>query len=201
MRWNDWPLLRSPHKQPTIQVVVFSLISYQPNQIQNKRQAIYLNRCYCPQRCGLSIFEMLRKMWSPYVKSIDQFPWWRHYMETFFPRYWPFVRGIHRSPEHSPVASDAEVWCFLWPAHEQTVEQKIERLVIWDAIALIIALLWCQYSLNMLSSDNLSVLLYQCQISEWLGQWQVKISRFKYFASAWYEMSSRISKRHHIKIW
>ena len=78
---------------------------------------------------------------------------------------------------------------------------KIERLVIWDAIALIIALLWCQYSLNMLSSENLSVLLYQCQISERLGQWQVKISRFKYFASAWYEMSSRISKRHHIKIW
>ena len=28
-------------------------------------------------------------------------PWWRHQMETF-PRYWPFVRGIHRSPVNSP---------------------------------------------------------------------------------------------------
>ena len=30
--------------------------------------------------------------------------WWRHQMETFshFPRYWPFVRGIHRSPVNSP---------------------------------------------------------------------------------------------------
>ena len=26
--------------------------------------------------------------------------WWRHQMETF-PRYWPFVRGIHRSPVNS----------------------------------------------------------------------------------------------------
>ena len=34
-------------------------------------------------------------------------------------------------------ASEAELWCFLWPAHEQTVVQTIETLVIWDAIALI----------------------------------------------------------------
>ena len=31
---------------------------------------------------------------------------WKH-----FPRYWPFVRGIHQ-------ASDAELWCFLWSAPE-----------------------------------------------------------------------------------
>ena len=28
----------------------------------------------------------------------SQFAWWRHQMETF-PRYWPFVRGIHRLPD------------------------------------------------------------------------------------------------------
>ena len=27
--------------------------------------------------------------------------WWRHQMETF-PRYWPFVWGIHRWPVNSP---------------------------------------------------------------------------------------------------
>ena len=27
--------------------------------------------------------------------------WWRHQMQPF-PRYWPFVRGIHRSPVNSP---------------------------------------------------------------------------------------------------
>ena len=34
-------------------------------------------------------------------------------------------------------ATDAELWCFLWSAPEQTVEQTIETPVIWDAIALI----------------------------------------------------------------
>ena len=49
-----------------------------------------------------------------------------------FPRYWPFVRGIP-----SQRARDAELRCFLWSAPEQMVEQTIETLVIWDAIALI----------------------------------------------------------------
>ena len=31
-------------------------------------------------------------------------------------------------------ASDVELWCFLWSSPEQTVEQTIETLVIWDAI-------------------------------------------------------------------
>ena len=31
-----------------------------------------------------------------------------------FPRYWPFVRGIYRSPMDSPKkASDVELWCLL----------------------------------------------------------------------------------------
>ena len=36
-----------------------------------------------------------------------EFPWWRHQMENF-PRYWPFVRGIHRSPVKSPHNGQ---WC------------------------------------------------------------------------------------------
>ena len=31
-------------------------------------------------------------------------------------------------------ANDADLWCFLWSAPEQTVEQTIETLVIWDVI-------------------------------------------------------------------
>ena len=36
----------------------------------------------------------------------------------YFPCYWPFVRGIHRSPVTSPRTnnSDAELWCFHWSA-------------------------------------------------------------------------------------
>ena len=35
---------------------------------------------------------------------------WKH-----FPRYWPFVRGIHRWIPRTK-ASDAELWCFIWSA-------------------------------------------------------------------------------------
>ena len=39
---------------------------------------------------------------------------WKH-----FPRYWPFVRGIHRSPVNSQHKSQwRELWCFLWSASE-----------------------------------------------------------------------------------
>ena len=37
---------------------------------------------------------------------------WKH-----FPRHWPFVQGIHRSPALTK-ASDAELWCFLLFAPE-----------------------------------------------------------------------------------
>ena len=32
--------------------------------------------------------------------------------------------------------SDVELWCFLWPAPEQTAEQTIDTAVILDAMAL-----------------------------------------------------------------
>ena len=40
-----------------------------------------------------------------------------------------------------PSTSDAELWCFLWFAPEQTAEESIETPVIWDAIVLIMTLL------------------------------------------------------------
>ena len=47
-------------------------------------------------------------------------------------------------------ASDAELWCFLWSAHEQTFkQQKIETLVIWDAIVLIMTSLWWKTALRV----------------------------------------------------
>ena len=32
-------------------------------------------------------------------------------------------------------ACDGELWCFVWSTPEQTVEETLERLVVWDAIA------------------------------------------------------------------
>ena len=73
-------------------------------------------------------------------------------------------------------ASDVELWCFLWHASEQTVDQTIETPVIWDAIAPIMTSLWCSTGLSKLEilaqgflfflagydtvSDALALLLY-----------------------------------------
>ena len=71
--------------------------------------------------------------------------WWLYQMETF-PHYWPFVRGVDRWPvDPLKKASDAELWCFLWSAPEQTAEQTIEMPVIWDSIALIMTSLQWGY--------------------------------------------------------
>ena len=43
--------------------------------------------------------------------------WWRHQMETF-PRYWPFVRGFHRSPvnpQHKGQWRGALMFSLIWP--------------------------------------------------------------------------------------
>ena len=55
--------------------------------------------------------------------------WWRHQMKT--------LSVLLTLCEWNPPASDAELWCFLWFAPEQTVEETIETPVIWDAIVLI----------------------------------------------------------------
>ena len=39
--------------------------------------------------------------------------WWRHQMEHF-PRHWPFVRGIHRSPVNSPQKGHWR-WTLIFP--------------------------------------------------------------------------------------
>ena len=45
-----------------------------------------------------------------------------------FPRYWPYVRGINRSPVNSPhKACDAELWCFIWYAKKRLCKQSRGR--------------------------------------------------------------------------
>ena len=39
---------------------------------------------------------------------------WKHFLG-----YWPFVQGIHRS-----LASDAELWCFLWSAPNKLLSKQ-----------------------------------------------------------------------------
>ena len=73
-----------------------------------------------------NFFEMTigdRSIFNDHIRVHDHVIKWKH-----FPRYWPSVRGIHRSPVNTPPpppppppppkASDAELWCFRWSVPE-----------------------------------------------------------------------------------
>ena len=47
------------------------------------------------------ITNLVHIFWMYCISEYIVGSWWRHEMEHF-PRYWPFVRGIHRSPVNSP---------------------------------------------------------------------------------------------------
>ena len=66
--------------------------------------------------------------------------WWRYKMEPF-PRYWPFVRGIHRSSVNSPHKGQwrGALMFSVICAWKNGLANN-ETPVIWDAIALIMAL-------------------------------------------------------------
>ena len=58
-----------------------------------------------------------------------------------FPRYWAFVKGIHRWPVDSPHKGQwgvTMICAFLSCAHEQMVEPTVDMPVIWDAMSLIV---------------------------------------------------------------
>ena len=64
--------------------------------------------------------------------------WWRHQIEKKNRVTGP-LWGESTGHRWIPLTNtgDAELWCFLSFAPEQKIEQAIETLVIWDAIALI----------------------------------------------------------------
>ena len=82
--------------------------------------------------------------WCPlYEIHDDVFKW------KYFPRYWPFVRGIRRSPVNSPHEGQwrgALMFSLICVRTNGWV--KIETLVIWDAIVLIMAPFWCPVSIK-----------------------------------------------------
>ena len=71
-----------------------------------------------------------------------------------------------------PLTEAIELWCFLWSAPEQTVEQIIETSVIWDIILLIMMLLPSSdcYTFDVVSQSNSTT-----QIAE---QHQIVINRY-----------------------
>ena len=133
IKWNlfsrNWPFVRgihrfpmnSPHKGQWCGALMFSLICVWINDWVNTREAGDLKRYRAHHDVIVMVSCRVRYLHGvcmiPLGVGHDDVIQWRH-----FPRHWPFVRGIHRSSMDSPhKASDAELWCFLWSAPEQTV--------------------------------------------------------------------------------
>ena len=73
---------------------------------------------------------------------------WKH-----FPRYWPFMRGIHWR-RWIPITKASDAW---------NISLSIETPVIWDAVALVITSLLCWTSLNEME-------IYPIHHQDWTGQ-------------------------------
>ena len=55
--------------------------------------------------------------------------------------------GEYTGPRWIPLTKASDAGCFLWCAPEQTAEQIVDMLVIWDAVALIVTSL--QYACDV----------------------------------------------------
>ena len=114
-----WPFVRgihrspvnSPHKGQWRGALMFSLICAQINGWINNGEAGDLRPNHA--HYDVTVMYHCERMNPPLIKKHDDVVKWKH-----FPRYWPFVRGINRSPE---------LWCFLWFAPEQTVCKQSRR--------------------------------------------------------------------------
>ena len=89
------------------------------------RTILYTNRhTHTHARLDINIpmvWNNMRHTDSIFTWTRDDVIKWNH-----FTRHWPFVRGIHRSPEfpsHRPVTQSFNIF---WSVSEQTVEQTIE---------------------------------------------------------------------------
>ena len=139
-----WPFVRgihrsqvnSPHKSQWRRALIFCLIYAWINGWVNNREAGDLRRHRAHydvivMRC--SGYQWIMCLWCHLKHSHDDVITWK-----YFPRYWPFVRGIHQWPVNSPHKSQGRgalmfslicVWINRWSNNM--------RLVISGAIALI----------------------------------------------------------------
>ena len=76
--------------------------------------------------------------WQQFI-GVRHMPWWLHQME-FFQRYWPLLRGIHRSPVDSPqkgqwrgalMLSLICAWINDWANNGDVAEFKTSWRYLW----------------------------------------------------------------------
>ena len=170
------------------------MISYpQPSLVLPLRGPM-LKKCY-PKTYLRSAFYFYSITLKVYLKH-DNVIKWKH-----FPRYWPFVRGIHRSLVNSLTkASDAELlmlslicaWMNGWVntrkagdlrrhrAHYDATVMEIDNTLIWNTThySWLKQLLNVFYHLLPEASFGLRALLLPASVCDNSGPVQARISKF-----------------------
>ena len=83
-------------------------------------------------------------------------------------------------------ASDAELWCFLWSVPEQTVEQKINIPVIWEAIAPIMtSLQWISNVPGNMSPKSNTLYIKILEVYHWSIEWSYRDSDWSCWIIGW----------------
>ena len=87
----------------------FITITWALNRLKTPTKWLLVNHVFHANNTKLSKLRKTVPSWrtnstvtdrTSYAESAMLCPWWRHQMKTF-QRYWPFVRGSHRSPVDS----------------------------------------------------------------------------------------------------
>ena len=104
------------------------------------------------------------------VQNHDNVIKWKH-----FPRFWPFVRGIHRSQVISPHKGQWRgTGCFLNPAPEQMIEKTMQTPVTWDGLYIFIKsfrLLWVPFDIFDDIFQNGRRYIIKSRTSREVGNW------------------------------
>ena len=95
-------------------------------------------------------------------------------------------------------ASDAELWCFLWFAPEQTIEQTIVRLVIRDAIHDVSVMNKPIIAHTEIISHMQRLLLLDCSHVIWDYKWRLGCFDFAKWPNVPYKI---LSTNSHICAW
>ena len=80
------------------------------------------HRVVAPRRLNLGPGQPRNNTWTT-VQWVSKFTFDDVIKCKHFPRYSPFVRGIHRWIPRTK-ASDAELWCFLWSALDKRLSKQ-----------------------------------------------------------------------------
>ena len=117
--------------EPTLSSLVALGAVFKPNSVPPVMIKLTLWQLYCFSEQQPTRFQHIRE--APVEEGYTMTSSYRPHHHIFRVTG-PFVGGIHRWIPLTK-ASDAELWCFLWSASEQTVEKQS---VIWYVITPII---------------------------------------------------------------